>query len=67
MQLHRATDGDDCSGGNPSIGSKTADGVSTQHAAVSQGPSADDVPEGPAADDVPEGPAADDVSEGPTG
>ena len=62
-----AADGDDCSGGTPSIGSKTADGVSTQHAAVSQGPSADDVPEGPAADDVPEGPAADDVSEGPTG
>ncbi|KOO31450.1 hypothetical protein Ctob_012260, partial [Chrysochromulina tobinii] len=61
-----AADGDDCSDGTPSIGSKTADGVSTLHAAVSLGPTADDVPEGPTADDVSEGPAADDVSEGPT-
>ena len=60
-----AADGDDCSGGTPSIGSKTADGVSTLYAAVSQGPTADDVPEGPTADDVSEGPTADDVSEGP--
>jgi len=61
-----AADGDDCSGGTPSIGSKTADGVSTLHAAVSQGPAADDVPEGPTADDVSEGPAADDPARRPS-
>jgi len=61
-----AADGDDCSGGTPSIGSKTADSVSTLHAAVSQGPAADDVPEGPTADDVSEGPAADDPARRPS-
>ena len=44
-------DGDDCSGGTPSIGSKTADGVLTLHADVPEGPTADDVSEGPTADD----------------